>query len=129
MVCRKRFNCYLVNQVRLRKGKRYLLKLFIVITIAIYQTYYISNRFIICIGVRPLNQLSAYTNQHIPGVTLTTCNFESNYDSTPWPGSRKIGTSRCWPQDSHSSDHSDQSGQRESDQSAHSGEHRDSGTV
>ncbi|XP_076682004.1 uncharacterized protein LOC143376057 [Andrena cerasifolii] len=77
-------------------------------------------------GVRPLNQLSAYTSQHIPGVTLTTCNFESSYDPTIWPGSRKVASSRCWPHDSHSSDHSDQSGHRESDQSAHSGEHRDS---
>ncbi|KOX78439.1 hypothetical protein WN51_07846 [Melipona quadrifasciata] len=75
--------------------------------------------------VRPLNQLSGYTNQHIPGVTLTTCNFESTYDSTVWSGSRKI-TGRCWPHDSHSSDHSDHSGHRESDQSVHSGEHRDS---
>lgn len=72
--------------------------------------------------------MPAYTNHHIPGVTLTTCNFESNYDSPIWPGSRKVGTSRCWPHD-QSSDHSDQSGQRESDHSAHSGEHRDSGTI
>ncbi|XP_014483529.1 PREDICTED: uncharacterized protein LOC106749017 isoform X2 [Dinoponera quadriceps] len=75
-------------------------------------------------GVRPSNQLSAYTSQHIPGVTLTTCNFESNYDSAIWQGSRRIGSPRCWPQDS--SDHSDQSGHRDSDQSVHSGEHRDS---
>lgn len=44
-----------------------------------------------------------------------------------WPASRKIGFSRYWPRGSHSSDHSDQSGHRESDQSAHSGEHRDLG--
>lgn len=78
-------------------------------------------------GVRPLNQLSAYVNQHIPGVTLTTCNFEAHYDPSIWPGSRKVGSPRCWPQhDSHSSEHSDQSGHRESDPSAYSGEHRDS---
>ncbi|XP_071648769.1 uncharacterized protein [Temnothorax longispinosus] len=74
-------------------------------------------------GVRPSNQLSAYTSQHIPGVTLTTCNFDSNYDSAIWSGSRRIGSPRCWPQDS--SDHSDQSGHRDSDHSVHS-EHRDS---
>ncbi|XP_039314372.1 uncharacterized protein LOC105196089 isoform X2 [Solenopsis invicta] len=77
-------------------------------------------------GVRPSNQLSAYTSQHIPGVTLTTCNFDSNYDSAIWSGSRRIGSPRCWPQDS--SDHSDQSGHRDSDHSVHS-EHRDSGKV
>ncbi|KAG7211174.1 hypothetical protein KM043_010495 [Ampulex compressa] len=76
-------------------------------------------------GVRPSAQLSVYANQHIPGVTLTTCNFETNYDSVIWSGSRRVGSPRCWPQDSHSSDHSDQSGHRESDQSMHSGEHRD----
>ncbi|XP_072743822.1 uncharacterized protein [Anoplolepis gracilipes] len=75
-------------------------------------------------GVRPSNQLSAYTSQHIPGVTLTTCNFDSNYDSAIWSRSRRIGSPRCWPQDS--SDHSDQSGHRDSDHSIHSGEHRDS---
>ncbi|XP_020282156.1 uncharacterized protein LOC109853957 isoform X2 [Pseudomyrmex gracilis] len=75
-------------------------------------------------GVRPSNQLSAYTSQHIPGVTLTTCNFDSNYDSAIWTGSRRIGSPRCWPQDS--SDHSDHSGHRDSDHSVHSGEHRDS---
>ncbi|XP_018349770.1 PREDICTED: uncharacterized protein LOC108752992 isoform X2 [Trachymyrmex septentrionalis] len=74
-------------------------------------------------GVRSSNQLSAYTSQHIPGVTLTTCNFDSNYDSAIWSGSRRIGSPRCWPQDS--SDHSDQSGHRDSDHSVHS-EHRDS---
>ncbi|KAL0118351.1 hypothetical protein PUN28_009177 [Cardiocondyla obscurior] len=74
-------------------------------------------------GVRPSNQLSAYASQHIPGVTLTTCNFDSNYDSAIWSGSRRIGSPRCWPQDS--SDHSDQSGHRDSDHSVHS-EHRDS---
>lgn len=79
-----------------------------------------------CAGVRPSNQLSAYTSQHIPGVTLTTCNFDSNYDSAIWSGSRRIGSPRCWPQDS--SDHSDQSGHRDSDHSVHS-EHRDSGKV
>ncbi|XP_033183096.1 uncharacterized protein LOC117153297 isoform X1 [Bombus vancouverensis nearcticus] len=77
-------------------------------------------------GIRPLNKLIAYTNQQIPGVTLTACNFESNYDSIMWPASRKSGFPRYWPRGSHSSDHSDQSGHRESDQSAHSGEHRDS---
>ncbi|KYM83545.1 hypothetical protein ALC53_05945 [Atta colombica] len=76
-----------------------------------------------CAGVRSSNQLSAYTSQHIPGVTLTTCNFDSNYDSAIWSGSRRIGSPRCWPQDS--SDHSDQSGHRDSDHSVHS-EHRDS---
>ncbi|KYN26935.1 hypothetical protein ALC57_03276 [Trachymyrmex cornetzi] len=76
-----------------------------------------------CAGVRSSNQLSAYTSQHIPGVTLTTCNFDSNFDSAIWSGSRRIGSPRCWPQDS--SDHSDQSGHRDSDHSVHS-EHRDS---
>lgn len=79
-----------------------------------------------CAGVRPSNQLSAYASQHIPGVTLTTCNFDSNYDSAIWSGSRRIGSPRCWPQDS--SDHSDHSGHRDSDHSVHS-EHRDSGKV
>lgn len=55
---------------------------------------------------------------------MTTCNFDLNYDSTIWSGSRRIGSPRCWPQDS--SDHSDQSGHRDSDHSVHSGEHRDS---
>ncbi|XP_014614323.1 PREDICTED: uncharacterized protein LOC106792420 isoform X1 [Polistes canadensis] len=79
-------------------------------------------------GIRPSNQLSVYTTQHIPGVTLTTCNYEANYDSTVWPESRRVCSSRCWPHDSHStSDHSDQSGHRDSDQSVHSGgDHRDS---
>jgi len=77
--------------------------------------------------MRPSNQLSAYTSQHIPGVTLTTCNFDSNYDPTIWPGSHRIGSPRCWPQDS--SDHSDQSGHRDSDHSVYSGEHRDSGKI
>lgn len=57
---------------------------------------------------------------------MTTCNFDSNYDSAIWSGSRRIGSPRCWPQDS--SDHSDQSGHRDSDHSVHS-EHRDSGKV
>ena len=57
---------------------------------------------------------------------MTTCNFDSNYDSAIWSGSRRIGSPRCWPQDS--SDHSDQSGHRDSDHSIHS-EHRDSGKV
>ncbi|XP_044588534.1 uncharacterized protein LOC123267763 isoform X1 [Cotesia glomerata] len=74
-------------------------------------------------GVRPANQLSAFIGQHIPGVTLTTCNFDSNYDNSIWPDSKRVGSPRCWPQDSHSSDHSDQSGQRDSD---NSGENRDS---
>ncbi|XP_067216440.1 uncharacterized protein [Linepithema humile] len=74
--------------------------------------------------VRPSNQLSAYTSQHVPGVILTICNFDSNYDSAIWSESRRIGSPRCWPQDS--SDHSDQSGHRDSDHSVHSGEHRDS---
>ncbi|KAK0181141.1 hypothetical protein PV327_003448 [Microctonus hyperodae] len=76
-------------------------------------------------GIRPTNQLSTFTSQHIPGVTLTQCNFDSNYEGgILWPDSKRIGSTRCWPQDSHSaSDHSDQSGQRDSD---HSGEHRDS---
>ncbi|KAK2586544.1 hypothetical protein KPH14_011435 [Odynerus spinipes] len=77
-------------------------------------------------GVRPSNQLSVFTTQHIPGVTLTTCNYEANYDSAIWPESRRVCSPRCWPHDSHSSDHSDQSGHRDSDQSMHSGEHRDS---
>lgn len=120
MAYKKLSNYYLVNQVRqevkiIYDNNNYrTLNFYYIIFLNIY------------IGVRPLNQLPAYTNHHIPGVTLTTCNFESNYDSTIWPGSRKVGTSRCWPHDSHSSDHSDQSGQRESD---HSGEHRDSGTI
>lgn len=96
-------------------------------TLSVITIYYNLELFYIYIGIRPLNQLIAYTNQHIPGVTLTTCNFESNYDSVMWPASRKIGFPRYWPRGSHSSDHSDQSGHRESDQSAHSGEHRDSG--
>lgn len=58
---------------------------------------------------------------------LTICNFDSNYDSAIWSESRRIGSPRCWPQDS--SDHSDQSGHRDSDHSVHSGEHRDSGKV
>ncbi|XP_012279193.1 uncharacterized protein LOC105699068 [Orussus abietinus] len=77
-------------------------------------------------GIRPSTQLSAYTGQHVPGVTLTTCGFESTYDSSIWPEARAIGSPRCWPQDSHSSDRSDRSGHRDSDQSGHSGEHRDS---
>lgn len=77
-------------------------------------------------GVRPANQLSAFISQHIPGVTLTTCNFDSNYDNSIWPDSKRVGSPRCWPQDSHSSDHSDQSGQRDSD---NSGERRDSGNL
>lgn len=84
------------------------------------------SKIVYCAGVRPSNQLSAYTSQHIPGVTLTTCNFDPNYDSAIWSGSRRIGSPRCWPQDS--SDHSDQSGHRDSDHSVHS-EHRDSGKV
>lgn len=125
MAYKKLFNYYLVNQVRQEVKTIYDNNNYhIICSIFIYILF-----FNIYIGVRPLNQLPAYTNHHIPGVTLTTCNFESNYDSTIWPGSRKVGTSRCWPHDSHSSDHSDQSGQRESDHSAHSGEHRDSGTI
>ncbi|XP_043504507.1 uncharacterized protein LOC122525652 isoform X2 [Polistes fuscatus] len=82
-------------------------------------------------GIRPSNQLSVYTTQHIPGVTLTTCNYEANYDLTVWPESRRVCSPRCWPHDFHStSDHSDQSGHRDSDQSVHSGgDHRDSGTT
>lgn len=52
-------------------------------------------------------------NQYVPGVTLTTCNLESNYDGTIWLNSNKIGFS--------SSDHSDQSGYRDSDHSGQSG--------
>ncbi|XP_034947379.1 uncharacterized protein [Chelonus insularis] len=72
-------------------------------------------------GVRPTTQLSAFSSQYIPNVTLTTCHFEAN-----WPDSKQIGPLKCWPQDSHSSDHSDYSGPRESDQSCLSSDHRDS---
>ncbi|XP_015125341.2 uncharacterized protein LOC107047119 [Diachasma alloeum] len=72
-------------------------------------------------GVRPSNQLSVFNSQHVPGVILTTCSFETNYDGSVWPDSRRVGSPRCWPQDSHSSDHSDQSGH-----SGLSGDHRDS---
>ncbi|KAF7988418.1 hypothetical protein HCN44_000991 [Aphidius gifuensis] len=76
-------------------------------------------------GIRPSHQNSSFMNQYVPGVTLTTCNLESNYDGTIWLNSSKIGFG--------SSDHSDQSGYRDSDhsgQSEHSGGsgngHRDS---
>lgn len=114
--------------------------------------------FLLLSGIRPANQMSAFTSQHIPGVTLTTCNFDGSFDGSIWPESRRVGSPRCWPHDSHSSDHSDQSGNcslvskktikknwfhintdfpvsldagghRDSDQSGHSGEHRDSGIV
>ncbi|XP_015607095.1 uncharacterized protein LOC107273430 isoform X2 [Cephus cinctus] len=76
-------------------------------------------------GIRPSTQLY-HPSQHIPGVTLTTCNYEGNYEGSIWPETRRVGSPRCWPHDSHSSDHSDHSGQRDSDHSVHSGEHRDS---
>ncbi|XP_051161684.1 uncharacterized protein LOC127281812 [Leptopilina boulardi] len=72
-------------------------------------------------GVRPANQLSTFASQHIPGVTLTTCTYEASYENSIWPDSRRMGSPRCWPQDSHSSDHSD--GHRDSDQSGHLSEH------
>lgn len=59
-------------------------------------------------GIRPSNQLSGYSGQYIPGVTLTTCNYDSSYDTSIWPETRRISSPRCWPQDN--SDHSDQSG-------------------
>ena len=66
--------------------------------------------YIIFSGIRPSNQLSTFASQHIPGVTLTTCTYEASYENSIWPDTRKIGSTRCWPQDSHSSDHSDLSG-------------------
>ncbi|KAJ8682119.1 hypothetical protein QAD02_017911 [Eretmocerus hayati] len=79
-------------------------------------------------GVRLSNQQMIHGGQHVPGVTLTTCSYETiGYESAIWPDSRAVSSSRCWPHDSHSSDHSDLSGPRgDSDHSAHSGEHRDS---
>ena len=73
-------------------------------------------------------QHNYHGGHHVPGLTLTT--YESTYETCVgletglWPDSRPIGSSRCWPHDSHSSDHSDLSGPRDSDHS-----HRDSGTL
>ncbi|XP_011497981.1 PREDICTED: uncharacterized protein LOC105362277 isoform X2 [Ceratosolen solmsi marchali] len=78
-------------------------------------------------GVRISSQQMSYRGQHVPGVTLTTCSYESiGCEGAVWPDSRNANSSRCWPHDCHSSDHSDHSGPRDSDHSAHSGEHRDS---
>ncbi|XP_043287019.1 uncharacterized protein [Venturia canescens] len=82
-------------------------------------------------GIRASNQQSAFVTQHIPGVTLTTCNFDGNFENSVWPETRASigsGSSRCWPaQHSHTSDHSDLSGHRDNcEHSANSGDHRDS---
>ncbi|XP_008210718.1 uncharacterized protein LOC100115679 [Nasonia vitripennis] len=79
-------------------------------------------------GVKFSSQQSSYGAHHVPGLTLTTCSYETiGYESSAiWPDSRSVHSSKCWPHDSHSSDHSDHSGHRDSDHSVHSGEHRDS---